>query len=96
MFKLLSYAEGSTKEENAEKMKAMLEELPGKLHIIKSLEVGINFYKSERAYDVVLTVQFESNDDLETYRTHPEHLKVADFIVKIRDTAWLVDYETYD
>ena len=93
MFKLFSHAEGGTKAENIEKMKTMLEALPAKLNVIKSFEVGVNYYQSDRAYDVALTASFETKDDLEIYRNHPEHIKCAEFILKIRETAWMVDYE---
>lgn len=93
LFKLLSYSEGATKTENAEKMKAMLEKLPSKINYIKRLEVGINYYQSDRAYDVALSAEFDTKEELEMYRNHPEHIKCAEFILKIRDVSWLVDYE---
>ncbi|KRQ88090.1 Stress responsive A/B Barrel Domain protein [Caloramator mitchellensis] len=93
MWKLKDFAEGKTKEENIEIMKSMLEELIDKIGVIKKLEVGINFTESDAAFDVALYSEFETNEDLETYSKHPEHLKVGEFINKIRDARYVVDYK---
>ena len=42
VWKLKDFAEGASKDENAHKMKALLEGLKKKIKVIKTLEVGIN------------------------------------------------------
>ena len=61
---------------------------------IKTIEVGINERMSEQGYDVVLYSEFETWDDLDLYKKHPEHVKIAEFIGKVRIERKFVDYET--
>lgn len=84
---------GNTKEQNAVKLKEMLEALKEKIPFIKKLEVGINYAADDAAYDVVLYSEFESRKDLEMYIVHPDHQALKDFIINIRDKRCFVDYE---
>lgn len=92
MWKLKETAEGKSKLENALVMKEMLESLPGKISEIRFLEVGINIMPSDASYDVVLYSEFRDEAALSAYQEHPEHVKVADFVAKIREVRAVVDY----
>jgi hypothetical protein len=93
MWKLCPLFEGKTKKENAEKIKMMLEKLKNCIPQINKIEVGINFNQSETAYDLVLYSEFLSANDLQIYQQHPEHLKVAEFIAKVKIDRVVADYE---
>ena len=93
MWKLKNFAEGTSKEENALLVKSKLEGLKKKIKGIKVLEVGFNINKSPSSYDVVLYAEFENTEDLNRYKTHPEHKKVGDFVTKIRLERKSVDYQ---
>jgi hypothetical protein len=93
LFKLKESAEGAGKAENLQKMKAMLEGMKGLVKEIKALEVGLNFGKSEAHFDLALLVEFENEAALQTYAKHPGHLKVIEFVSKIKEDRVLVDYE---
>jgi len=93
MWKLHDLAEGTSKEENAKAIKSKLEELKLKVREIKALEVGINTNDSMDSYDVVLYSEFDSIEDLARYQNHPEHVRVGDFIGKVRQERKVVDYE---
>jgi|SRR3990172_526234 hypothetical protein len=92
LWKLKASAEGAGKEQNARKMKAELEALKGKIPQIRHIEVGINMVPSDAAYDVALYSEFATESDLDAYQKHPEHLKVADFVGKVRESRVVVDY----
>lgn len=92
MWKLKDFAEGCSREENAQKIKTLLEALKGEIEQIKYLEVGINSFVSDMSYDAVLITDFEDNQALETYKKHPEHVKVSDFVAKVRESRAVVDY----
>ena len=92
MFKLKDTAEGANKKENALKIKASLEGLKAKIKEIKFLEVGINISDATDFYDIVLTTAFNDAKDLEIYQKHPEHLKAAEFIGKVRLERKVIDY----
>jgi len=94
MWKLKEFAEGKSKLENAQIIKSDLEALKDKIEQIKYIEVGININESEQAYDVVLYSEFNSMEDLNTYQNHPEHVKVAEFVGKVREARVVTDYDT--
>lgn len=93
MWKLKDTAEGKTKLENAKWIKKNLEGLFGVVKEIKHMEVGVNINKSDMAFDAVLISHFETLDDLETYRSNPAHVKIAQYIKNVRDDRVVVDFE---
>ena len=93
MFRLKESAEGRTKKENIEILRAVLESLPERIPGIRRLEVGINEGESSSASDIVLYSEFDTMQTLDIYRKHPEHIKVVDFIGKICSERRVVDYE---
>lgn len=92
LFKLKPAAEGASKEENAKKIKRDLEALKEAIPQIRHIEVGINVIPSETAYDIAIYSEFADEKDLNIYMKHPEHVKVAEFIGKVRESRVVVDY----
>jgi hypothetical protein len=92
MWKLKDHAEGKTRDENAIIMKGMLEALKDKIPEIQFLEVGSNVAPTDAAYDIALYSEFRDEAALSVYQDHPEHLKVAAFVSRIKEQRVLVDY----
>ena len=92
MWKLKNFAEGGSKDENALLVKSKLEGLKKKIKQVKVLEVGFNLNTSSTTYDIVLYAEFETMEDLNRYKTHPEHKKVGDFVSKVRQERKAIDY----
>ena len=90
---LKEHAEGCSKAENIVKVKDALQALRYKIPGEFPLEVGYNFDESMDVYDLALYAEFENKDGLKTYQQHPEHLKVVEFLKKVRDKRAVVDYE---
>ncbi len=94
LFKLADSAEGNTKIENAKILKMRLEELNEIIPEIVKIEVRINHPDaSADNYDIILDSEFETFEDLNTYIQHPAHLRVGEFIVKVRTARAAIDYE---
>ena len=93
MWKFKDYAEGATKQENILKVKSMLEALPEKIDFIREMQVNVNVNPKESMYDAVLISAFDSLEDVERYRVHPEHKKISAFVSLIREGRASVDYE---
>ena len=93
MWKLIDYYEGKTKNEIAETIKENIEALKEVIPQIKEVEVGINFNSSDAAFDLCLYSVFDSREDLEIYQNHPQHLKIAEYIAKVRTQRVVCDYE---
>ncbi len=88
--------DGFSKSQNGLRLKEKLMMLPGLISEIIEFEVGINTIESAAAFDIVLVSAFATWDDLDAYRTHPEHLKVVDFVGQVRQERAVVDYEIQD
>lgn len=93
MWKFKDYAEGATKQENIAKVKVMLEQLPSKIDFIREMKVEININPKQEMFDAVLISAFDSLEDVNAYRIHPEHKKISDFVALIRENRAGVDYE---
>ena len=92
-WRLKEFAEGSKKQENALKVKAMLENMRGKIPGMLKLEVGLDFDGSDTASDISLYTEFESRNALDAYQIHSEHMKVKEFLPLVRSERRVVDYE---
>jgi hypothetical protein len=80
--------------QSIKKARDVLLGLKGKVPVLRYLEVGIDFLKSERSYDIALITKFDSMDDLQAYQAHPVHLEVAKYIMAERESAISVDFES--
>ena len=93
MWKLADEAEGASKNSNAKKIRELLYALKTTIPQIKKIEVGMNLRTGdEYAYDLALYSEFETVDDLEIYKEHPEHKKVSAFVSKVKTDRAFVDY----
>jgi hypothetical protein len=93
LWKLKDFAEGATKQQNALKVKVMLEDMRGKIPCMLKLEVGLNFEAGDSACDISLYSEFTSREALDAYQIHPEHMKVKNFLPRVRSERRVVDYE---
>ena len=80
------------KESNIEMVKEKLNQLVDKIDGLKSMEVGVNFNESDRAFDLSLYSTFDSEEELKKYAVHDEHLKVVDIIKNVTLESKVVDY----
>lgn len=64
------------------------EKIPGLLR----LEIGFDISKVDYACAVVLYSEFATQEDLNTYATHPEHTRVRQELEGIRVERYQVDY----
>jgi len=81
------------KEFNITMIKKQLNDLVGSIDELVSMEVGVDFNQSERAFDLSLYSTFNSKEDLQAYAVHPEHQKVVASIKCITSESKVVDYE---
>lgn len=88
MFKFKDESKSSNIEEVIKRLNALVELIP----TLKSMEVGVNFTISERAFDLSLYSTFETKEDLDAYAVHPEHLKVVELIRSVTVESKVVDY----
>lgn len=92
LFKLKDYPETERPMIIAE-MKSLLEGLKGKIDELKYIEVGVNYELNSKSYDMVLISHFNSVEELDKYRVHPEHKKVLARFSELRLERAAVDFE---
>ena len=80
------------KKANIIQAKQMLENLMGAVPSLRSIDVGVNFVKSDRAMDLSLIATFEGKEGLDIYDMHPEHQKVVTFIKSVAEYSKASDY----
>jgi hypothetical protein len=76
-----------------ERVKQAFEDLRGRIPGLRQIEVGIDHSAVDYACDVVLVADFESQQALDDYATHPEHLRVRQELGALRITRHQVDYQ---
>jgi len=80
--------------EGAEKIKAALEAMRGKIPQLKHLEIGIDELRGDRSWDVALVTRFDSREDMEAYQGHPAHKEAIAVIAQHREQSIVVDWTT--
>ena len=93
MWKFAEVAEGKTRAENMNWVETRLKALVPIIPEIKKLEIGADIGGTDMSYDMVLIMEFESIEDLHTYKIHPEHQKISQYVKKIRIARATVDRE---
>ena len=91
LFKLKDYSEEEKLKVIAE-LKEMLLALKGKIPELKYIEVGENYELDAKSFDMALLSHFESVEDLDAYRVHPEHQKVVAYLGDTTVARAAVDY----
>lgn len=76
----------------ADKLNRLLKLIPE----LKTMEVGIDFSRSERSFDMSIYTTFDSKEALSQYAVHPEHLKVVELIKSVTLESKVVDYVKED
>ena len=80
------------KEENALKIKEILEALNGQIPGLLHLEAGFDFSKQESSGDIVLYSEFDSIEHLDAYVIHPKHVAAGSFIRGVTCDRRMIDY----
>ncbi|WP_430444575.1 MAG: Dabb family protein [Pseudomonas piscis] len=78
-----------------EQVKCAFEGLRGRIPGLCQIEVGVDHSAVDYACDVVLVADFESQQALDGYATHPEHLRVRQDLGALRTARHQVDYLRY-
>jgi hypothetical protein len=79
------------RDESGRRIKEEIESLPKYIKGIVQLEVHINLLSSSNK-DVVLDSLFESEEALIAYQSHPEHIRVGEYVATVMKDRACVDY----
>ncbi len=77
-----------------QEVKDMLLSMKGKVGYFIDINVGLDFLESERSYDVVLEMIFNSVEDMQKYQNDDYHFNVIKpYMKSVRTNSVSVDYE---
>jgi len=93
LFKLKKYDSESEKQDIIGAIEDALLGLKSKITELKHVEVGVNYELSAKSYDICLITHFETIEQLDAYRIHPEHIEVAELIGQHAVERAAVDFE---
>ncbi len=79
---------------DAEESKRRLLSMAGRVAGLREIEVGLDFTKGARSFDLGLVTRHDDRAGLEAYRTDPVHQEVAAFISERNTEAAAVDFES--
>ena len=93
MFKLKEFATPADKQAKMQEIKTGLEALIDKIDVLRMIRVDFNVNPAE-TWDIILTTELDTLEDVSTYANHPEHVAVAKgFIGPVKADRACVDYE---
>jgi len=93
MFKLKDFKGESEKNNAAHEVIKRLDELPLKIDVIRKYEAGFDIRKLAWSYDIVLIMDFDTMEDIETYTIHPVHQEFIAFNKDYSIEKVCIDYE---
>ena len=93
MFKLKEFENAEAKQAKLNEIKERLEALIDKIEVLKYIHVDFNCNPAE-TWDLILTTELATLEDVNTYANHPEHVAVAKGIIgPVKADRECVDYE---
>ena len=92
MWRFADEACGKTKQQNMDIVSEGLMSLLGVVPSLRAAEVGQDVLHSDMSFDMCLTCLFDDFDGMLAYKVHPEHVKVADYIAKVKTERVVIDY----
>ena len=95
MFKLKEFQTPAEKQAKMQEIKDKLEALINKIDVLKMIRVDFNCNPAE-TWDIILTTELPTLEDVNTYANHPEHVAVAKGIIgPVKADRACVDYEIH-
>ena len=93
LWTFLDQAEGRSKQENMDWVKASLLDLRPIIPELLSMEVGQDIGVGRDTCDMALITTFADVAALDTYQHHPAHKAISAYVAKVRASRACVDFE---
>ena len=93
LFKFINTIDDVDKENKIKRMQSAFGNLKSKIDVVKSYVIGVNSKKTDFSYDLAITSEYESWEDLEYYLKHPEHQNAISLCKDIKKEKAVIDYE---
>ncbi len=93
MWRFAESAEGRTRKQNMEYVRDRLMALRPIIPQLKRMEIGFDVSHTDMSYDMLLLTEFDSLEALHAYKVHPEHVKVSEYVAKVKTARVVADVE---
>jgi len=93
MWKFHSSDTGKSRCKIAQEMKSKLDKLAHIIHVISSLEAGVNVNPAIDNFNLVLIVQFDNHEDMIIFHEHKEYKKIEELMANYIADSKVVEYE---
>lgn len=78
---------------NCEKTAEILKSMKGRVHMLREIEVGIDFLHSARSYDIILQVVLDDAKALDAYQQDEYHCSVVKkHMHSVMESSVAIDY----
>lgn len=72
----------------------VLRSMDGNVPLLRGIEVGVDYLRSTRSYDVILQVVLDDADALDAYQNDPYHCSVVKkHMHAVAESSVAIDYE---
>jgi hypothetical protein len=78
--------------DRAEEVALRLRRMPAQIPTLQSIEVGVDMLRTPRAFDLALITRFTDQEGYESYRDHPNHLVLLDWIKPLVAQSVVADW----
>lgn len=81
-------------DENKKETKEILMSMKDKVPMVRDIQVGVDFLKSPRSYDIILQVELDDRDTLDAYQEDPYHAGVVKkHMHEVMESSIAIDYD---
>ncbi len=81
-------------DENKKAARDILMSMKDKVPMVRDIQVGVDFLKSPRSYDIILQVELDDRETLDAYQEDPYHAGVVkEHMHKVAEASIAIDYD---
>lgn len=79
---------------NKKETKEILMSMKDKVPMVRDIQVGVDFLKSPRSYDIILQVELDGRETLDAYQEDPYHAGVVKkHMHEVMESSIAIDYD---
>jgi len=93
LWKFRSCDSGKSRCKVAQEIKSRFDKLAQIIHVISSMETGVNVNPSSEYYNLVTSVEFTNYEDMVIFHEHFEYKKIEEFMAQYVVDSKVVEYE---
>jgi len=89
---MMKFKKGLDAKKIGDELQCKLVDLAGQVASLKTIEAGLNVNETDSAYDFVVIIDFDDDDALKHYRSHPHHVAILERMKEVVEKLAVVDF----